>query len=224
MISVIIPTLNEEDTIAGCIASVRAEEASAEIIVVDGGSRDGTAEAAAVFPGVRIIRSEKGRGNQMNAGASSAGGDVLLFLHADTILEQGWKDALSSALETEAAVGGAFTFSIGNPAWKYRLVEAWVAMRCLIFRLPYGDQAIFMTKDAFRRLGGYEDIPLMEDVDLVRRMKKLGGLVMLRKRAVTSGRRWTSRGLVRTAAINQLTMLLYLLGVSPQRLARLYYR
>ena len=225
MISVIIPTLNEEASLGRSIESVRAECPSIEVIVADGGSRDRTIEVAEGFPGVRISRGGKGRGNQMNAGASLAGGEILLFLHADTLLEKGWKQEVLSALDgAEGVIGGAFAFAIGNPLPKYRLVEAWVAMRCRVFGLPYGDQAIFIRRDAFRRLGGYQDMPLMEDVDLVRRMKKDGELALLEKKAVTSGRRWVSKGLVRTAAINQMTMLLYLLGVSPHRLAKLYYR
>jgi rSAM/selenodomain-associated transferase 2 len=224
MISVIIPTLDEEACLGRCIESVRSEGPSVEIIVADGGSRDRTSEVAGRFPGVKIIRTERGRGSQMNAGASHAGGDILLFLHADTVLERGWMQELSSVLGETSVIGGAFTFAIDSPLPKYRMVEAWVAMRCRVFRLPYGDQAIFIKKDIFRRLGGYQNIPLMEDVDLVRQMKRTGEVILLEKKAVTSGRRWVSKGLLRTAAINQMTMLLYLLGVSPQRLAKLYYR
>jgi hypothetical protein len=103
-------------------------------------------------------------------------------------------------------------------------VEAWVRLRCRIFRLPYGDQAIFIRKTAFQELGGYKEIPLMEDVDIIGQMKKLGSISMLQKRAVTSGRRWVRKGIFRTAAINQMTMLMFHLGVSPEKLARLYYR
>jgi rSAM/selenodomain-associated transferase 2 len=224
MISVIIPTLDEEACLGRCIESVRSEGPPVEIIVADGGSRDRTSEVAGRFPGVKIIRTERGRGSQMNAGASHAGGDILLFLHADTVLERGWMQELSSVLGETSVIGGGFTFAIDSPLSKYRMVEAWVAMRCRVFRLPYGDQAIFIRRDAFSKLGGYQNIPLMEDVDLVRRMKRLGRVALLGKKAVTSGRRWINKGLVRTAAINQMTMLLYRLGVSPHRLARRYYR
>ena len=224
MISVIIPTLNEEACLGRCIESIRSAEAGCEIIVADGGSSDRTREAAERFPGVRLVQSEEGRGTQMNRGASHAQGDVLLFLHADTLLEEGWHIDIVAALRNEEIIGGAFTFAIDNPRQKHRIVEAWVSMRCRIFRLPYGDQAIFIRRSAFEKLSGYKNMPLMEDVDLVTRMKKLGRIAILQKKAVTSGRRWAHKGLVRTAAINQLTMLLYLLGVSPHRLARFYYR
>jgi rSAM/selenodomain-associated transferase 2 len=224
MISVIIPTLNEEKTLGRCIASLRKEESAYEIIVADGGSRDRTREVAERYPGVRFVQTEEGRGNQMNIGASHARGEVLIFLHADTILERGWDREITVALRDDDATGGAFTFAIDNPLRKYRIVEAWVSMRCRAFRLPYGDQAIFVRRSVFEKLAGYNNMPLMEDVDLVTRMKKLGRFSILEKRAVTSGRRWVSKGLIKTAAINQLTMLLYRLGVNPERLARFYYR
>jgi rSAM/selenodomain-associated transferase 2 len=224
MISVIIPALNEEENISRCIGSIREESSSCEIIVSDGGSTDRTKEAAAGFQGVTVVDSKKGRGRQMNAGASQAKGEVLLFLHADTTLEQGWAKGIMTAMKDASVVGGAFTFCVDNPLPKFRSVEAWVRMRCAVFSLPYGDQGIFIRKTAFEKLGGYSDIPLMEDVDILGKMKKHGTITILDKRAVTSGRRWAEKGIIRTAAINQATMMLYRLGVSPERLARFYYR
>lgn len=224
MISIIIPALNEEMHLARCIGSIRSEGFSEEIIVADGGSNDRTKEIASGYHGVRLLASAKGRGSQMNTGSRVATGDILLFLHADTILEQGWSKELCSALENHSFVGGAFSFCIDNPSSKYRLVEAWVRMRCRIFNLPYGDQAIFIRKHIFQKLGGYKEIPLMEDVDIISRMKELGKISVLRKKAVTSGRRWVSKGLLKTAAVNQMTLFMYHLGVSPERLARFYYR
>ena len=224
MISIIIPALNEELQIIRCIDSIRSEGFSGQIIVADGDSSDWTRELALSRAGVEVIDSPRGRGAQMNAGAAAATGDILLFLHADTVLEQGWSKELFSVLDGQSAVGGAFRFSIDNPLPKYRLVEAWVHMRCRLFRLPYGDQAIFIRRSVFRELGGYKEMPLMEDVDIVRRMKKQGKIVVLGHKAVTSGRRWVSRGLLKTALINQMTMLMYLIGFSPERLARFYYR
>jgi len=224
MISVVIPALNEEENIGRCIAALRSSESSCEVIVADGGSRDRTREVAESCTGVTCIRTEKGRGNQMNAGASHARGDVLLFLHADTILTAGWDREVESALGDNRVAGGTFTFAIDNPLRKYRMIEAWVSMRCRVFGLPYGDQAIFVRRDVFDALKGYKNIPLMEDVDLIRRMKKLGRIALLEQKALTSGRRWVAKGLIRTAAVNQIIMLLYLLGVSPHRLAKFYYR
>jgi rSAM/selenodomain-associated transferase 2 len=229
LISVIIPTLNEETHIRACIENVRTESGVCEIIVVDGGSSDRTVELAGKYPEVRIVESVRGRGLQMNAGASCAKGRILLFLHADTGLQDGWaREVISS---TEGLVsggtfvsGGAFTFKIDNPKVKYRLVEQWVKCRCSVFKLPYGDQGIFIRRDIFDRIGGYCDIPLMEDVDLVDRMKKIGKIVILRQKALTSDRRWTKRGVIHTSLLNQLITVLYRLGFSPHRLARLYYR
>lgn len=224
MISIVIPALNEERTIKQCIEAVRIEGSDCEIIVADGGSADRTVAAASAYSGVEIVQVAAGRGRQMNAGASKARGGILLFLHADTTLEHGWSKAIRSVLDDPYVIGGAFSFCIDNPALKYRLVEAWVRLRCRLFRLPYGDQAIFIRKHAFEELNGYKEIPLMEDVDIIIRMKKLGRISMLRKKAVTSGRRWVSKGLLRTTVINQITMLLYQCGVSPETLARFYYR
>lgn len=223
MISVVIPTLNEEKTIGECIEAIRFESADIEIVVADGGSGDKTLEIASGYPEVAVVASGRGRGIQLNAGAAAATGDILLFLHADTILERDWAKIIPESLEEYSVVGGAFTFAVNNPSLKYRLVELWVGLRCALCRLPYGDQAIFIRKDLFIKLNGFRDIPLMEDVELVERMKKAGRITMLNKKAFTSDRRWSSKGLIRTAAINQLTMMLYKFGVSPEKLFRLYY-
>jgi len=224
MISVIIPVLNEESTIGRCIGILKAESKPLEIIVADGGSRDGTLAIASSYPDVTVVRSRTGRGIQMNAGAAAARGNILLFLHADTTLEYGWVAQIGDSMSDSSAVGGAFSFRIDNAAMKYRLVERWVQMRCYFCKLPYGDQAIFVRAEVFRQLGGYRDIPLMEDVELVQRLKRIGGMTMLQNKAVTSARRWARRGLIKTTAINQLLMLLYMSGVDPARLAKIYYR
>jgi len=224
MISIIIPALNEADNIGACIESLLTESGDFQIIVADGGSSDRTREIAAGYQGITIVDSGRGRGMQMNRGASVASGEILLFLHADTVLEQGWSSIILSALENPSIAGGAFTFAVDNPSWKYRLVEAWVKLRCSLCDLPYGDQAIFARKYVFVSLKGYRNIPLMEDVDLVERMRKIGRIAMLDKKAFTSERRWAKRGLIGTAATNQVIMTLYKLGVSPERLFELYYR
>lgn len=224
MISIIIPTLNEASLIRGCINLLHAEACDAEIIVADGGSIDDTREMASDIHGVRVVASRRGRGIQMNRGASEATGDILLFLHADTVLEPGWSHNILSALDKTAIVGGAFTFSVRSLSWKYRLVETWVRMRSALCKLPYGDQGIFIRKEVFEHINGYREIPLMEDVDLIGRMRNVGRIAIVEKKAFTSERRWAKKGLLRTAAMNQVTMLLYRLGVSPERLYQIYYR
>lgn len=224
MISVVIPTLNEEDNIRRSIEAVRAENGNLEIIVADGGSSDNTVAEAESFRDVLVVRSRKGRGLQLNAGAAVSHGDVLLFLHADTVMEEGWSMYIRSAFEDEGVVGGAFTLGIDCPGWRFRLTEYWVKLRCRLFLLPYGDQGIFVMRDAFERLGGYREIPVMEDVDMVGRMKKLGRIVMLDKKAHTHARKWVREGWARTSLRNQLLMIMYRLGVDPHRLARIYYR
>lgn len=226
MISVIIPTLDEEQNIRGCIDSILSEGFDTQVIVSDGGSTDGTRDITREYrdKGVVLLKTRKGRGSQMNGGASAAGGEILLFLHADTRLEKGWNDAVTRALQNEGCAGGAFALHIDSPRRQFRLIESWVRLRCRIFRLPYGDQALFMRKKTFMEIGGYRDIPLMEDVDIIKRLKEIGKIVMLSEEVVTSARRWEREGWVCTAARNQLIMLLYKMGMDPQRLVRMYYR
>ena len=224
MISVIIPTLNEEDNIARCIRSIGMEQPGCEIILADGGSTDRTLERAGACDGVRIVKTGKGRGLQMNKGAAAASGDIFLFLHADTTLEEGWSRAVLSLLDDGSVAGGAFTFKVDSDESRYRLIEFWVSLRCSIFTLPYGDQGIFVRRDVFKRLGGYREIPLMEDVDMIGRLKKKGRIAILGKRAFTHCRRWKKEGWVRVSLQNQLIMILYGLGQSPDTLAKRYYR
>jgi rSAM/selenodomain-associated transferase 2 len=224
MISVIIPTLNEAENIQGCIECVRAGDGDLEIIVCDGGSSDATVQIVREYDDVILMETGKGRGSQMNKGAAVAKGEVLLFLHADTKLERGWSRELLSALADESIVGGAFTFKIDNPAMRYRLIELWVKLRCTLFSLPYGDQGIFVRRGIFEKIGGYRDIPLMEDVEIIGGLKKEGRLGLLKKCAVTHDRRWVRKGWMRASVSNQLVMLMYKMGIDPHTLARLYYR
>jgi rSAM/selenodomain-associated transferase 2 len=224
MISVIIPTLNEHENIRGCIECIKAEGGDSEIIVCDGVSSDATVEIVKECDGTTLLETGRGRGVQMNGGAEAANGDVLLFLHADTRLERGWSRALLSVLADESVAGGAFTLKIDNPGPQYRLIERWVKFRCNIFRLPYGDQGIFVRKDIFNKIGGYRDIPLMEDVDIIRRLKREGKVELLEKCAVTNDRRWVNNGWLRASVMNQMIMLMYKLGVDPHTLKKIYYR
>jgi len=224
MISVIIPTLNEAENIRACIECVRAEDGDCEMIVCDGGSSDATVRIVREYDDAILIETEKGRGAQMNRGAEAANGEVFFFLHADTKLERGWSGEMLSALADESVAGGAFTFKIDNPALRYRLIESWVKLRCSLFSLPYGDQGIFVRRGVFDKIGGYLDIPLMEDVEIIGRLKREGRVVLLEKSAVTHDRRWARKGWIRASVSNQMVMIMYKLGIDPHTLARLYYR
>jgi rSAM/selenodomain-associated transferase 2 len=200
-----------------------AEGADCEIIVADGGSTDRTVELATDYNEVTVVRSGRGRGLQMNRGALAAKGTVFLFLHADTQLEEGWSRGIEAALSDTAVAGGAFTLRIDGDERHFRLIELWVKVRCTVFGLPYGDQGIFVRRAVFQELGGYRDIPLMEDVDLVRRIKRTGRIKLLSRKAITSARKWSREGWIKVSLMNQFLMILFRLGVDPRRLAKLYY-
>jgi rSAM/selenodomain-associated transferase 2 len=216
-VSVVVPALDEERTVAAAIASVRAQ--ADEVIVVDGGSRDATRERARAAR-ARVIEAPRGRGRQLARGAAAASGDWLVFLHADTRLEAGWAEALR-ALPPEVS-WGAFRFALDAPGWPYRAVEAGVRARCSLFHLPYGDQALFARREAYVRAGGFPELPLMEDVSFVARVKRTGRGRMLTLRATTSARRWEEHGILRTTALNWTALALYAAGWPPERIARFY--
>jgi len=215
-LSVVIPALNEDGRVAEAVRSVRDD---AEVIVVDGGSTDGTREAAAAA-GARVISTERGRGLQLAAGARAAGGEWLVFLHADTRLEAGWAQALRSL--AAPVVGGAFRFALDADGRAHRWLEAGVALRCRLFRLPYGDQALFARRSVYETLGGFRPWPLMEDVDFVRRLRRAGPLAFPRVRAFTSARRFQERGAAVASLRNLGLLALYTAGCDPRRLARFY--
>lgn len=224
IISVVIPVLQEEALINDTIAGLEGMESdnTIEIIVVDGGVGAETLKAMN-SSAVKGIISEKGRGKQMNAGAQAARGDVIVFLHADTQLPEGGFKAISLAMETGRFVGGAFDLAIADGAPIFRMIERVASLRSRLTRIPYGDQAIFMKRDYFLEMGGYKDVPILEEVDLMRRVKKKGGrMCFLDKKVNTSSRRWRKEGIVACTSRNWAIMLLYLFGVTPERLAKWY--
>lgn len=191
-----------------------------EIIVVDGGSADGTREAAAEA-GATVVPSPRGRGAQLHRGAEAAQGEWLLFLHADTVLAPGWTEPACNHLLLSPGSAGYFRLELRSCDWRARLVEQWVSLRCRLFSLPFGDQGLLIPKRLYDELGGFEPVPLMEDVALVRRLGR-ARLTPLGAAAWTSAARWERDGWARRSLSNLVLLLRYLAGSSPERLARRY--
>jgi rSAM/selenodomain-associated transferase 2 len=221
-ISIIIPTLNEAGNIKESIATTQ-HSLNIEVIVVDGSSKDDTVEIAQSL-NVKVISSSPGRAVQMNAGAVAASGDILLFLHADTRLPIGFDDMIRKALQQPGIVAGAFNLRIDAPLLSLRWVELGVKLRSHFCQMPYGDQAIFLTKEAFQQIGGFPELPIMEDFELMRRLKPVGRIVIISTPVLTSARRWLQKGVFKTTLLNQLVIIAYLLGISPERIRSWYRR
>jgi rSAM/selenodomain-associated transferase 2 len=223
LLSVIIPTLNEAANIRATIASICPKD-RIEIIIVDGGSTDETIEIASEL-GIKVFTA-KGRANQMNIGAKSAQGEILLFLHADTKLPPAFDRSIVEVMSGKYSIpiAGAFNLQIDSPKLSLRVIEWLVKWRSHLFQMPYGDQAIFMTAQTWRSIGGFPELPIMEDFELMRRLKRQGSIVTIDPPVLTSARRWLRRGVVQTTAINQIMIVGYLLGVSPTKLATWYRR
>jgi rSAM/selenodomain-associated transferase 2 len=221
-LSIIIPALEEAATIAdalGALAPFRAR--GAEVIVVDGGSRDGTMEAAQPLAD-RVIAAARGRGAQMNAGAAAARGEVLLFLHADTRLPTEADRVVLDVLRRTKRAWGRFDVTIAGRSPLLRLVAALMNLRSRLTGIATGDQAMFMTRAAFAQAGGFPDIPLMEDVVLSRQLKRVSAPACLHARVTTSGRRWDRDGVVRTVVTMWRLRFAFFLGAEPSQLARHY--
>lgn len=220
MITIIIPTLNESATIEGLLKRLH-RAGNVECIVADGGSRDDT-RSIADRAGARVLTIPRGRAAQQNAGAHAAEGRILLFLHADTLPPDGFDGVLRRTLDRPAVVAGAFRFQTDEFGMGMRLVAWMTNLRSTLFKCPYADQGLFMEKRVFEEMGGFAPLPIMEDFELVRRLRHRGRIVTLPHAAVTSARRWRRLGVIRTTAINQLMILGFLLGMSADRLAHLY--
>lgn len=221
-VSVIIPVLDDTKCLDLALASV-GHHATVEIIVVNGGEHTPAIEVLQrAAPWVRWVTSLPGRGRQMNVGASGATGTWLQFLHADTRLPAGWLEELQRISAAGSVIGGSFRFQLDSSSRWARVIERGVAARVLWFQLPYGDQALFARRDVFVALGGYRELPVMEDVDLVRRLRRAGRLHHSSLPAMTSARRWETDGWVRRSSENLLLVLLFFLGVSPEWLAQRY--
>lgn len=217
MLSVVVPTLDAAATLRACLEALGAV---GELIVADGGSSDSTRDIA-VGAGANLIEAPRGRGVQLAAGAAAARGDWLLFLHADTRLSHGWRAAAEAHMLQHEGEAGCFRFRLDDGAWQARLVERAVALRVRLLALPYGDQGLLVPRSLYEEAGGYRPLPLMEDVDLVRRIGR-ARLRAIDADALTSAERWRRDGWAARSARNLACLSLYLAGVAPERVARLY--
>lgn len=221
-LSVIIPTLNEAAVIEPLLQSLQPlREAGHEVILVDGGSSDNTVDLAQSQVD-RLIDGSKGRARQMNAGAREAKGEVLWFLHADSRLSSGSHELLLSRLVEQKYCWGRFDITLSGRHILLRLVEFMMNWRSRLSGIATGDQGIFVLRDTFLTVGGFPDIPLMEDIAFTRRLKRLSPPICLRQRLGTSSRRWEEHGILRTVFLMWKLRLAYALGVDPVKLEKLY--
>jgi rSAM/selenodomain-associated transferase 2 len=221
-LSVIIPTLNAAEDLPATLAALAGSTLVGEMVVADGGSSDATVVIAGAT-GARVVHGERGRGPQLAAGAAAASGDWLLFLHADCRLAPGWEEAVAAFLAAPdpGSRAGYFGFALDDPSPPARRLERIVAWRCRALGLPFGDQGLLIARSLYRAVGGFAPVPLMEDVDLARRIGR-HRLALLDARAVSSARRYRSGGYLRRPLRNLFCLSLYFAGVPPSRIARLY--
>ena len=226
MISVIIPTLDAERELGATLTALvpaTLEGLVREVVIADGGSIDATLQIGD-DAGARIVNCPRGRGPQLARGGAHAKGPWLLFLHADTRLDPGWSheaEQFINRVTNRKKAAGAFRFALDDTGIRPRLLETLVALRCRLFRLPYGDQGLLIEKGFYEELGGFAEFPLMEDVEFVRR---IGGkrIQLLSSRAVTSAARYEDKGYLRRISRNLHCLCLYFAGVAPQDIARRY--
>ncbi len=218
-IAVVIPTLNEEDTIAETLRDT-AHLGFHEIIVIDGGSTDHTRALAEGLGLAKILNNQPGRARQLNAGVRTCRGDILVFLHADTRLPNNAKQHIESALADPAVVGGRFDVRFDSPSAWGRVISTFMNLRSRLTRISTGDQAMFVRRHVFEQLGGFSDIPLMEDIEFSARLKHTGPTHTLHETVTTSFRRWEQQGPMRTILLMWALRFLYWIGVSPSHLSQ----
>jgi rSAM/selenodomain-associated transferase 2 len=218
-ISVIIPILNEAKVLETTLSQLQPELGPHELIVVDGGSTDTSVRIAEKYG--KVVISERGRAKQLNTGAAAATGEILIFLHADIWLESGAFAAVTTALSS-GYVGGGFRQKIDGESGLYRLIEIAGDIRGRYLKIFYGDSGIFLARTNFEKIGGFPDVPILEEMEFSKGLQRLGKTTLLTPYIHISARRWEARGIVRTTLNNWVITLLYFFGVSPEKLARLY--
>lgn len=223
LLSIIIPALNEATKLERLLPHLRAICPGAEVIIVDGGSEDGTGAVARRFLWVTYLSSQRGRARQMNAGAAVANGEVFLFLHADTLLPAGANAAILEAFNDPEVAAGRFDVQFDNPRPIFTVIAFFINLRSRLTKICTGDQALFVRRETFEELGGYSDIPLMEDVELATRLKRGGAMSCLRLKVTTSARKWEQGGVLRVVLLMWALRCCYFVGVDPGRLHRWYY-
>jgi len=220
LISIIIPTRNEADSIGGLLPDLLGIP-GVELLVVDGDSTDNTVDIAKSL-GAKVLETSPGRAQQMNAGAETAQGGILLFLHSDTHLASGFAEHVREVLKQPGVAAGAFQLSIDGKDFGLRIIEWLVNFRSRVMQMPYGDQGIFVTANMFFSVGAFPPQPIMEDFELMRRLKKRGKVKILHLHANTSARRWERLGILKTTVMNQAIIIGYFLGISPEKLSGWY--
>ncbi|MDH5601440.1 MAG: TIGR04283 family arsenosugar biosynthesis glycosyltransferase [Gammaproteobacteria bacterium] len=222
LVSIIIPVLNEESSIKNLLQQLQPyRQQGHEVIVVDGGSNDDSVSISKLLAD-KVIHSEPGRAIQMNNGVAQAKSDILWFLHADTVLPLNTIEKILFYLNEESHAWGRFNVKLSGSHFLFRLIEKMINLRSCLSSIATGDQGIFVKREVFERVGGYSNLPLMEDIELSKKLKKISLAVCAKETLVTSSRRWEKKGILRTVFLMWRLRLLYWLGISADKLARQY--
>lgn len=220
MISIIVPTYNEETALSENLAGFKRLSQKAELIFVDGCSRDKSCEIAGEYG--RVLTAKKGRASQMNYGAQYARGDIMAFLHADTMIFQETLISIEDAVKDKGCIGGCLTQRIDNPSFIYRLIEGEGNIRARLTKVFYGDQGIFVRKDIFLKMNGFPEVPVMEDVIFTKLLRAQGRTAVITDKIIVSPRRWEKTGILKTAFVYGLINILFSLGLPLDEIKKLY--